>query len=120
MFRLFESDAAPPVEGVVFVSRFTGSGIPAPLPKMNYWSVPWVIGILATLLFWMIIAIGWTGRIATQAHDFMLGTQPEYTADLASAAFAVCAPTCRHRRPARHRHRALGTRMHRSRRTGQR
>jgi hypothetical protein len=93
VFRLFESDAAPPVEGVAFVSGFTGSGVPAPLAKINYWSVPWVIGILATLLFiWMIIAIGWTGRTATQAHDLMLGTQPEYTADLASAAFAVCAP----------------------------
>jgi hypothetical protein len=91
IFRLFESDAEPPVDGVAFVSGLTGSGVPAPLGKINYLSLPWILGILATVLFvWMIIALGWTGRAVTQARDLLAGTQPARTAELATTVYGQC------------------------------
>ena len=92
VFRLFESDAEPPIDGVSFVSGLSGSGVPAPLGKINYLSLPWILGFLATLLFiWMIIALGWTGRALTQAHDLLAGTQPGYTTELAKTVYGNCA-----------------------------
>jgi hypothetical protein len=93
VFRLFESDAATPVSGVAFVSGFTGSGVPEPLAKINYLSLPWIVGIGATVLFiWMMIVLAWTGHAATQARDLMFGTQPEYTSRVATTVFDICAP----------------------------
>ena len=80
VFTLFESDAAPTAGDPAFVSGLTGSGLPAPRRKRYPVSVPWILGILAAVLFfWMLASLSWTGHSVKQARDLMAGTLPVLT-----------------------------------------
>ena len=91
IFRLYESDAEPGLDDVSFVSGFTGSGLPRPLRQTSYFSGPWIVGGLATVLFlWMVITLGWTGRTVIQARDLMAGNPPEYAGAVANSLMQAC------------------------------
>jgi hypothetical protein len=77
VFTLFESDAEPRVGELSFISGFTGSGVPVSPTKRHSLTLPWVIGIVATVLFfWMLSSLAWTSHSITQARDLMDGTLP--------------------------------------------
>jgi hypothetical protein len=94
VFRLYESDAEAGVDAVSFVSGFTQSGVPRLNQKTGRVSGPWLIGGLATVLFfWMVVTIGWTGRTLTQARDLMNGNPPEYAGAVVRAVLQTCGDT---------------------------
>jgi len=91
VFRLYESDAEPALDATSYVSGFTRSGVPATTKAAGYLSGPWILGGVATLLFfWMVLTLGWTGRTVTQARDLMNGTPPEYSAQVAQGLLKMC------------------------------
>src|SRR5262249_25057938 len=69
-----------PGEGTpAFISSLTGSGIAAPAANKEPLSIPWVIGIISSVLF--IYAAGvalWTGRTVAQARGLMVGSMPYF------------------------------------------
>lgn len=77
VFTLFESEAEPRDGDPAFISGLTGSGIPAARITRHPLSVPWILGILAAVLFfWMLASLTWTGHSVKQARDLMAGTLP--------------------------------------------
>ncbi|MGA7810343.1 hypothetical protein [Bradyrhizobium sp.] len=80
IFTLFESDAEPKRGDPAFVSGLTGSGLPSPRRSGHPVSVPWILGIVAgVLFFWMLASLSWTGHSVKQARDLMAGTLPVVT-----------------------------------------
>ena len=69
LFRLYESDAEPGIDDTAYVSGLTYSGVPTGSSKINYLSLPWVVGIGAAIMFfWMIATLAWTGGSVNQAN----------------------------------------------------
>jgi len=80
IFTLFESDAEPKGGDPAFVSGLTGSGLPPPRRTGHPVSLPWILGILAAVLFfWVLASLSWTGHSVKQARDLMAGTLPVAT-----------------------------------------
>jgi hypothetical protein len=78
IFTLFESDVEPKGGDPAFVSGLTGSGLPRPRRTGPPVSLAWILGILAAvLLFWMLASL--TGHSVKQARDPMAGTLPVLT-----------------------------------------
>ncbi|MGJ4951493.1 hypothetical protein [Bradyrhizobium sp. HKCCYLS20291] len=100
VFRLYESDAEAGVDAISFVSGFTQSGIPRLNQKTSGVSGPWLVGGLATILFfWMIITLGWTGRTVAQARDLMNGSPPEYAATVVKSVLKTCTDSSQPQQP---------------------
>lgn len=79
VFRLYESDTAPAEGMPAYISSLTGTGIAVPFARQRRLSIPWVIGIAASVLF--IYAAGvtlWTGRTVAEARGLVAGSMPYY------------------------------------------
>jgi hypothetical protein len=91
VFRLYESDAEAGLDAVSFVSGFSQSGVPRLIQGTGGLSGPWIVGTLATLLFfWMVVTLGWTGRTVAQARELMKGSPPEYADAVAKNILRTC------------------------------
>ena len=91
LFRLYESDAEPRIDDTAYVSGLTYSGVPTGSSKINYLSLPWVVGIgAAVMFFWMIATLAWTGGSVNQAYDLMRGRQPTHTAAFLDDTIKAC------------------------------
>jgi hypothetical protein len=92
VFRLYESDTVPAEGAPAFFSSLTGSGIAVPAAKKEPLSVPWVIGIVSSVLF--IYAAGvalWTGRTVAEAHGLMVGSMPYFATAYIKELRGACA-----------------------------
>lgn len=92
--RLYETDADPATGTPSYVSSLTGSGIAAPVAPNKRVSVPWILGIAASLLFIYAAAVTmWSGRTLALSQNLIAGSMPHYTAAFLQQLRTACAST---------------------------
>ena len=92
--RLYETDAEPAPGTPSYVSSLTGSGLAISAVPSKRVSVPWILGIAASLLFIYAAAVTlWSGRTLALSQNLIVGAMPHYTAAFLEQLRTACGST---------------------------